>query len=205
MDDVVRHVFGGRAPSIKKERTGGRGGGAALLLGCVHGFEILQSPRGVERMGRVGRGVGLLWRGHAGWYTARDGVRYHAGVNPRRLRALLNPRHPCVRIPTREEFEAKELVLLLQLWAFPTDITWIKITFALNLGPLVWSIVAFRNSLVYHYLDKRTSHFMYVLDEMGGRKKGFGQPAASTKTCSRRPHRTFLMTEHAQGSINRTP
>lgn len=33
-------------------------------------------------------------------------------------------------------------------------------TFGLNLGPLVWSIIAFRNSLVYHSLDKMTSHFL---------------------------------------------
>lgn len=34
-------------------------------------------------------------------------------------------------------------------------------TFAMNLGPLIWSIVAFRNSLVYHSLDKMTSHFLH--------------------------------------------
>ncbi|KAL6776746.1 hypothetical protein ACKKBF_B30760 [Auxenochlorella protothecoides x Auxenochlorella symbiontica] len=56
---------------------------------------------------------------------------------------------------------AAQVVLLIQLWLFPTSIAWIKVTFALNLGPLVWSIVAFRNSLVPHSLDKMTSHFLH--------------------------------------------
>ncbi|KAK2077924.1 hypothetical protein QBZ16_003792 [Prototheca wickerhamii] len=59
---------------------------------------------------------------------------------------------------------AAQVVLMLQLWLFPTNIPWIKarrMTFGLNLGPLVWSIIAFRNSLVYHSLDKMTSHFLH--------------------------------------------
>jgi hypothetical protein len=38
----------------------------------------------------------------------------------------------------------------------------IKITFAFNTGPLSWSILAFRNSLVLHSLDKVTSVYMHL-------------------------------------------
>lgn len=56
---------------------------------------------------------------------------------------------------------AAQLFLLLQLWIFPLSLRWIKMTFALNCGPLLWSVLAFRNSLVYHSLDKLTSFFLH--------------------------------------------
>ncbi|GAB4824156.1 hypothetical protein N2152v2_011202 [Parachlorella kessleri] len=56
---------------------------------------------------------------------------------------------------------AAQILLLLQLWAYPTSITLTKVCFALNLGPLLWSIIAFRNSLVYHSVDKVTSLFLH--------------------------------------------
>ena len=31
---------------------------------------------------------------------------------------------------------------------------WLQVTFAFNSGPLAWSILAFRNSLVFHDIDK---------------------------------------------------
>lgn len=52
-------------------------------------------------------------------------------------------------------------MLLVQLWYFPTNITLIKICFAFANGPLIASILAFRNSLVYHSLDKITSLFLH--------------------------------------------
>lgn len=50
---------------------------------------------------------------------------------------------------------------LYQIWRRPASIAFAKLVFALNLGPLLWSIIAFRNSLVYHSLDKMTSHFLH--------------------------------------------
>lgn len=46
-------------------------------------------------------------------------------------------------------------------WIFPLQVTLAKIAFALSLGPLLWSILAFRNSLVYHSFDKVTSLFLH--------------------------------------------
>lgn len=45
--------------------------------------------------------------------------------------------------------------------ADPTSITLAKTTFAFSMGPLLWSILAFRNSLVLHSLDKVTSLFLH--------------------------------------------
>eukprot|EP00887_Chlorella_sp_A99_P004760 scaffold4.g4760.t1 len=53
------------------------------------------------------------------------------------------------------------LLLLAQLWLWPTSVPLIRVCFAFNCGPLLWSIVLFRNSLVFHSLDKITSHFMH--------------------------------------------
>ena len=36
-----------------------------------------------------------------------------------------------------------------------------QVTFAYGMGPLAWSIIAFRNSLVFHSLDKNTSLFLH--------------------------------------------
>lgn len=54
-----------------------------------------------------------------------------------------------------------QVILLLHLWVFPTSITLAKVSFAFAMGPLLWSILAFRNSLVYHSLDKVTSLFLH--------------------------------------------
>ncbi|CAG1010861.1 ATP-dependent zinc metalloprotease FtsH 3 [Phycisphaerales bacterium] len=45
-------------------------------------------------------------------------------MKPDRLRKFLNPRHPCVRIPTHEEFEASELVYQAASWLGFTNWTW---------------------------------------------------------------------------------
>ena len=56
---------------------------------------------------------------------------------------------------------AVQILILLNVWVFPLNITLSKVTFAFSLGPLLWSILAFRNSLVYHSLDKVTSLFLH--------------------------------------------
>jgi hypothetical protein len=46
------------------------------------------------------------------------------------------------------------------IYCFPRSVMLFKICFAHAMGPLLWSILAFRNSIVPHSLDKMTSHFM---------------------------------------------
>lgn len=41
-------------------------------------------------------------------------------------------------------------LLLLHLWVWPQSYLLTRTTFALNTGPLAFTILAFRNSLVYH-------------------------------------------------------
>lgn len=53
-------------------------------------------------------------------------------------------------------------MLMLHIWVYPTNLLLAKVTFAHSFGPLLWSILAFRNSIVYHSLDKMTSHFMHL-------------------------------------------
>lgn len=53
-------------------------------------------------------------------------------------------------------------MLMLHIWVYPTSLLLAKVTFAHSFGPLLWSILAFRNSIVYHSLDKMTSHFMHL-------------------------------------------
>lgn len=43
---------------------------------------------------------------------------------------------------------------VVQVWFFPESCSLQKILFAFSMGPLAWSIVAFRNSLIFHSLDK---------------------------------------------------
>lgn len=46
------------------------------------------------------------------------------------------------------------LFLLIQVWLFNDSCAMEKIMFAFSMGPLAWSIVAFRNSMIFHSLDK---------------------------------------------------
>ncbi|KAK9805607.1 hypothetical protein WJX72_007502 [[Myrmecia] bisecta] len=53
------------------------------------------------------------------------------------------------------------VLLLVHIWFYP-HLAWLhKVTFAFASGPLAWSVVAFRNSLVFHSLDKITSLFLH--------------------------------------------
>ena len=42
------------------------------------------------------------------------------------------------------------ILLMLHVWVWPRSYLWQRSTFALNTGPLTFTILAFRNSLVYH-------------------------------------------------------
>lgn len=55
------------------------------------------------------------------------------------------------------------LLLLLHLWLLPDWALLQQVTFAFNTGPLTWTILAFRNSLVFHDLDKVTSLFLHLV------------------------------------------
>ncbi|PNH06846.1 hypothetical protein TSOC_006751 [Tetrabaena socialis] len=55
------------------------------------------------------------------------------------------------------------LLLVLHLTLLPTWAPLAKVTFAYNTGPLAWSILTFRNSLVFHDLDKVTSLFLHLV------------------------------------------
>ena len=69
----------------------------------------------------------------------------------------------------------------VQVWFFPESCSLQKILFAFSMGPLAWSIVAFRNSMIFHSLDKvrRSSYLIYR------------QPERSTHT---QPSAGFLVT-----------
>uniref|UniRef100_A0A7S0YL22 Glycerophosphocholine acyltransferase 1 n=1 Tax=Polytomella parva TaxID=51329 RepID=A0A7S0YL22_9CHLO len=58
------------------------------------------------------------------------------------------------------------LVLVVHIWVFPRSSLLAKITFAFDTGPLTLAIVAFRNSLVFHDVDKVTSIFMHIVPAM---------------------------------------
>ncbi len=52
--------------------------------------------------------------------------------------------------------------MLAHLWLLPASVRLAKVAFALAFGPLLWSVAAFRNSLVFHDLDKTTSLFLHL-------------------------------------------
>ncbi|KAG2483513.1 hypothetical protein HYH03_017620 [Edaphochlamys debaryana] len=55
------------------------------------------------------------------------------------------------------------LLLALQLTLLPRWAPLAKVTFAYTTGPLSWSVLTFRNSLVFHDLDKVTSLFLHLV------------------------------------------
>ncbi|KAI9218157.1 hypothetical protein BC828DRAFT_360383 [Blastocladiella britannica] len=54
------------------------------------------------------------------------------------------------------------VMMLLFLWVMPTSATLFNLLFACSHGPLAWAIVTWRNSLVFHSLDKMTSVFIHL-------------------------------------------
>ncbi|XP_071509368.1 uncharacterized protein [Diadema antillarum] len=55
------------------------------------------------------------------------------------------------------------VVLLMFLWAAPSNSTYLTIVFALSNGPVAWSVVLFRNCLVPHSIDRMTNFFIHML------------------------------------------
>jgi hypothetical protein len=53
-------------------------------------------------------------------------------------------------------------LLLLYLWAFPHSSTLFSVVFFFANGPLAWAVPLWKNSLVFHSLDKLTSCFIHI-------------------------------------------
>eukprot|EP00090_Calanus_glacialis_P037206 TRINITY_DN6383_c0_g1_i4.p1 TRINITY_DN6383_c0_g1~~TRINITY_DN6383_c0_g1_i4.p1 ORF type:complete len:583 (+),score=210.75 TRINITY_DN6383_c0_g1_i4:168-1751(+) len=54
------------------------------------------------------------------------------------------------------------LSVILQTAFFPTNINWFKANYILCMGPLMFAIIVWKNSLVFHSLDKLTSFFLHA-------------------------------------------
>ncbi|CAF1432886.1 unnamed protein product [Rotaria magnacalcarata] len=54
------------------------------------------------------------------------------------------------------------LLTLLYLWVFPSSIILFTVCYMLSHGPLIFAIVLWRNSLVFHSLDNVTSVFIHM-------------------------------------------
>jgi hypothetical protein len=55
-----------------------------------------------------------------------------------------------------------QLVTFTSLFLFPENLTLFKIMFALNNGPLAIAVIAWKNSLVFHDIDKITSLYIHI-------------------------------------------
>jgi len=54
------------------------------------------------------------------------------------------------------------LSVITQTWLFPDNIGWYKANYILCMGPLMCAIIVWKNSLVFHSLDKLTSFFIHA-------------------------------------------
>ncbi|XP_064601530.1 uncharacterized protein LOC135467665 isoform X2 [Liolophura sinensis] len=55
------------------------------------------------------------------------------------------------------------LVRVVLYWAVPDQWNLFSVVYSLANGPLLWAVVVYRNSLVFHSLDKVTSSFIHLL------------------------------------------
>lgn len=53
-------------------------------------------------------------------------------------------------------------LMLLFLWVFPSSTLLFSVVFTMTNGPVLWAIITWRNSLVFHSLDKITSVFIHI-------------------------------------------
>jgi len=56
-----------------------------------------------------------------------------------------------------------QVMQLFQLYKYPDDVRFAKTMFSVSNGPLAMAIAMWRNSLVFHSLDKMTSIFIHIL------------------------------------------
>lgn len=57
----------------------------------------------------------------------------------------------------------QQVLVLLQIYSFPESTVLFKINFALTNGPLAMAVILWRNSLVFHSVDKMTSSMIHLL------------------------------------------
>jgi hypothetical protein len=60
-----------------------------------------------------------------------------------------------------------QILLLLKIYVFENSPNYFQIVFALSNGPLLIALVMWRNSLVFHDLDKTTSVFIHLFPSLG--------------------------------------
>ncbi len=56
-----------------------------------------------------------------------------------------------------------QIMQLLQIYKYPAEIRFAKAMFSIANGPLILAVAMWRNSLVFHSLDKMTSIFIHIL------------------------------------------
>ncbi|KAL7460468.1 hypothetical protein ACHAXS_000920 [Conticribra weissflogii] len=56
-----------------------------------------------------------------------------------------------------------QIMMLVHMYAYPDNERLVKALFAISNGPLAMAVVLWRNSLVFHSMDKMTSMFIHVL------------------------------------------
>jgi len=54
------------------------------------------------------------------------------------------------------------LSVVAQTWLFPNNLIWFKANYVLAMGPLIFAIIVWHNSLVFHSCDKLTSFFLHA-------------------------------------------
>ena len=58
------------------------------------------------------------------------------------------------------------LSVVLQTGFFPDNLLWFKANYVLCMGPICIAIMVWKNSLVFHSLDKLTSFFLHAFPTM---------------------------------------
>ncbi|MEW5302047.1 MAG: hypothetical protein WDW36_004859 [Sanguina aurantia] len=113
--------------------------GSTLLWVCA--FTLGRTPQTFYRL-YTGLGVALM------------GVRYFTYRRSRRHYYLFDICY------------FANLLLVTHVWLLRRSALLQTVTFAFNAGPVMWSIVAFRNSCVFHDLDKVTSLYLHLVPAM---------------------------------------
>ncbi|EFJ48676.1 hypothetical protein VOLCADRAFT_90892 [Volvox carteri f. nagariensis] len=178
---------------VRKPSSAGRGGGggaAAAATAAAAAAANEAEQRGVDAL----LACLSVSAGGRPAVLAEAMVDMHGGLHdlPRQLHDLQEQRKEAQATPLkRRQYDFcyyANLLLVLQLWILPRCATLAKVvTFSYNTGPLAWSILTFRNSLVFHDLDKVTSLFLHLVPALvswslrwHGDPGRFGPPGEAT-------------------------
>src|SRR3546814_6787399 len=66
----------------------------------------------------------------------------------------------------RSACAGRQLLCMLSIYVFPWSQTFTKVLFIFANGPLSWAVPVWRNSLVFHDMDKLTTVYIHVLPNM---------------------------------------